>query len=160
MATLANWNEPEESKAGQSNALQTWKERTELYKLRPIPNEDVYFYSKNIDNSRLVREEDPEAAKRAWKMIGGATALSILAILLSLPSLMNVMAGMQIHALQNEQKALLGRHDAIELEEAKFMNPSRMKQYAKEQGLVDPAPGQVIYLNPQEDRALEAKLKK
>ena len=35
------------------------------YKLRALPNEDVYFYFKKIDNARVVREADPTARARS-----------------------------------------------------------------------------------------------
>jgi hypothetical protein len=31
--------------------------------LRALPNDDVYFYSKKIDNSRVIRQADPEACR-------------------------------------------------------------------------------------------------
>ena len=34
------------------------------FQLRALPQEDVFFYCKKIDNSRLVREADPQAARR------------------------------------------------------------------------------------------------
>ena len=34
------------------------------FQLRALPQEDVFFYCKKIDNSRLVREADPQVARR------------------------------------------------------------------------------------------------
>ena len=31
------------------------------YQLRALPQEDVFFFCKKIDNSRLIREPDPKA---------------------------------------------------------------------------------------------------
>ena len=31
------------------------------FELRALPQEDVFFYCKKIDNSRLVRDNDPKA---------------------------------------------------------------------------------------------------
>jgi len=36
----------------------------DAFLLRPLPQEDVYFHCKTIDNSRLVREPDPRLAAR------------------------------------------------------------------------------------------------
>ena len=33
---------------------------SEDYRLRALPNEDVYFFVKRIDNSRVIRQADPE----------------------------------------------------------------------------------------------------
>ena len=34
------------------------------FQLRALPQEDVFFYCKKIDNSRLVREPDPQGPRR------------------------------------------------------------------------------------------------
>ena len=44
----------------------TW-ETSEECKLRALPNEDVYLFTKRIDNSRVVRQADPRARARDWK---------------------------------------------------------------------------------------------
>ena len=35
-----------------------------------LPNDDIYFYSKKIDNSRLVRQADPGARGECWSRGG------------------------------------------------------------------------------------------
>src|ERR1039457_1822786 len=47
--------------------------------LRTLPHEDVFLYCKKIDNSRLVREADPESRGKCWSAIGAAClALALL----------------------------------------------------------------------------------
>src|ERR1035438_8376886 len=54
------------------------KER-DPFLLRTIPQEDVFFYCKRIDNSRLVREADPDSRHKCWSAIGAAClALALL----------------------------------------------------------------------------------
>ena len=36
------------------------------YRLRSLPNEDVYFFCKRIDNTRLLKEKDPGATRQCW----------------------------------------------------------------------------------------------
>ena len=36
------------------------------YVLRSLPYEDVFFFSKKIDNSRVVKEADPRARGACW----------------------------------------------------------------------------------------------
>ena len=47
--------------------------------LRALPNEDVFLYSKRIDNSRVVREADP-GARGEWSAIGMVCLLALLLI--------------------------------------------------------------------------------
>ena len=42
--------------------------------LRSFANEDIYFFVKRIDNTRVVREADPEARKACWQLIGSVAA--------------------------------------------------------------------------------------
>ncbi|MCC6262767.1 MAG: hypothetical protein IT169_04245 [Bryobacterales bacterium] len=166
MATAVQWEMGAEDNLGNARnngTRNTWRERTEAYKLRSIPNEDVYFYSKRINNSRLVKPEDPVSRRKAVGLMAGGIGFAAMLILLMMPHLMNLMAGMQIHALEEERRALVTDHDAIELEESRLMDPKRMNAIARENNLVEPGPQQVFYLNPlakpRSKEVLEAKLK-
>lgn len=166
MATAVQWELGTEENLGNvrnDSTRNTWRERTEAYKLRSIPNEDVYFYSKRINNSRLVKPEDPVSRRKAVGVMAGGVGFAVMLILLMMPHLMNLMAGMQIHSLEAERRALVADHDAIELEESRLMDPKRMNAIARENNLVEPGPQQVFYLNPvakpRSNQVLEAKLK-
>ena len=71
-----------------------------------FPNEDVYFYVKHIDNSRVLREADPAARKACWRLIGSSFAFAVLVIGLLLPSLNRLMAGYRLEALRQERQHL------------------------------------------------------
>ncbi len=166
MATAVHWETGADESLGSvrnDRARNTWRDRTEAYKLRSIPNEDVYFYSKRIDNSRLAKPVDPASRRKAVGMMAGAVGVVAIVILAGMPRLANLMTGMQIHALEEERRALVAAHDAIELEESRLMDPKRMIAIAREHNLVEPGPQQVFYLNqlakPGSKEVLEAKLK-
>ena len=118
------------------------------YRLRPMPNEDVFFYSKKIDNSRLVRQPDPRARRQCWNAIGVSSLGAILLMLLLLPNLLGMIAGYQIQALEQERTRLQTQRATLELEEAGLLNPQRLEELARILEFVDPAPGQVLFLNP------------
>ena len=48
--------------------------------LRTFPGEDIYFFTKRIDNSRVVRQADPKAGGVCWKMIGSVGVAALLLI--------------------------------------------------------------------------------
>ena len=48
------------------------------FRLRALPNEDVYFSVKRIDNSRILRQRDPRAARECWSAIGVFAVLAVL----------------------------------------------------------------------------------
>lgn len=155
MATLANiFNQFTGSKtmAGSAGSVET-RERCDAYRLRAVPNEDVYFFVKRIDNSRVVKQADPRARARDWKLIGGASfaAASLIAVLL--PSAYSLLAGYQLTQLQQENERLRGEQTRLELQEARLVSTERLQHLATLQDYVDPAAGKVVYL-PKSENAL------
>ena len=117
------------------------------FDLRSLPNEDVYLYVKRIDNSRVVRQADPKARARDWKLIGGATISAAVLIGILLPGAYSLMAGYQLSNLQQENHKLQVERTQLELEEARLVSTERLEQIAKDMQLVDPAPDSTIYLD-------------
>ena len=112
-----------------------------------FPNEDVYFYVKHIDNSRVLREADPAARKACWRLIGSSFAFAVLVIGLLLPSLNRLMAGYRLEALRQERQHLELDRASLELAETKLVSPARLEELARMQRFVDPAPEAVVYLD-------------
>jgi hypothetical protein len=124
------------------------------FQLRALPQEDVWFYCKTIDNSRLVREPDPQARGACWSAIGAACCL--LAVLMSVlvPSVASTLAGYKLQALRVEERQLLDEKRTLELDEAQLLSPQRLEKLAQGQNLVAPFPGQVVRLNAKGDSAV------
>src|SRR5690242_21795181 len=74
--------------------------------VRAFANEDIYFFVKRIDNSRVVRQTDPQAGGVCWKMIGSVGAAALLLIGVLLPSAYGLLAGYQIQSLRGEAQRL------------------------------------------------------
>lgn len=158
MATAANWQREEVSV--QETARTGWRESTDKYRLRPIPNEDVYFYSKCVDNSRLVRPVNHAARRREMRMMVGGFAMLLLVVCLTLPHLLNVMAGAQIQKLRAEHDRLVSAHAELTFRESELMNPERLKAIARNRNMVELTPNQVHHVQPQQKtETVEAKLK-
>ncbi len=146
MATAANWQQDEVS--FQESAKTGWRESTDKYRLRLIPNEDVYFYSKRVDNSRLVRPVNHAARRQEIRVMAGSFALLLLVVGLTIPDLLNVMAGAQLQKLRAENERLLAVHAALTVQEERAMSPERMKAIAKKSGLVEASPQQLRHVPP------------
>jgi hypothetical protein len=124
------------------------------YALRPLPQADVFFYSKKINNSRLVREPDPQARGACWSAIGVACmVLAGFAGVLA-PTVANTLAGYKLEALRAEERKLLDERRTLELQEAELLSPDRLERLAKGQNLVTPSSGQVVHLDSREDGAV------
>ncbi len=122
-----------------------------------FPNEDVYFYVKHIDNSRVLREADPAARKACWRLIGSSFAFAVLVIGLLLPSLNRLMAGYRLEALRQERQHLELDRASLELAETKLVSPARLEELARMQRFVDPAPEAVVYLDGNKSDTILAK---
>jgi hypothetical protein len=123
-------------------------------RVRAFANEDIYFYVKRIDNSRVVRQSDPAAREVCWKMIGSAVAAVVLVIGVLMPSAYGLLAGYQIENLRKEAQRLSAERAAMELQEAALLSPAHMQELARIQKFVDPAPEKVVYLNAPGDTEL------
>jgi hypothetical protein len=115
--------------------------------VRVFPNEDIYFFVKRIDNSRLVRQADPRARGDCWKMIGSAGVAAMLLIGVLLPSAYGLLAGYQIQSLRQEGQRLATEQSSLELKETELISPARMEELARLQQFIDPAPAKVVYLD-------------
>jgi cell division protein FtsL len=155
MATLANiFNQFTGVKAvaGTADATVT-RERCDAFRLRTLPNEDVYFFVKRIDNSRVVRQADPRARARDWRLIATASMAAAVFVGVLLPSAYGLMAGYQLTQLQKQQEQLVSERAKLEIEEAKLVSAERLQELANMQQFIDPAPDRTVYL-PKADSSL------
>ena len=107
---------------------------------------EIYF-SKSIDNSRLVKMEDPRR-NREMKQFG--TALAVLFLLVFGYTWQHFRAieyGYQIEVAKRELGGLTEMNRALRLEDASLRNPERIDLLARRMGLVPPVPGQVIRMD-------------
>jgi hypothetical protein len=123
------------------------------FALRPLPNEDVYLYVKRFDNTRVVRQADPQAGLSAWKAIGASCAAAGLLVCLLLPGAYRLLAGYQIDALERAREQALKELKTLEYEEARRLNLDRMREMAEGREFVAAAAGQVEYLQPKDSIA-------
>ena len=121
----------------------------EAGRLRPFANDDIYFYVKRIDNSRVVRAADPDARGACWKLMGSVVAAVVLLILVLLPSAYSLMAGYRIQSLRQEGQRLATERASLEIQEAELLSPARMEELARLQHFIDPEPRKVVYLDGQ-----------
>jgi hypothetical protein len=130
----------------------------DLYALRALPNEDVYFFVKEINNARVVRQANPRERHAAWKMVASGGAVAALLIGILLPHAYTLLAGYKLQALKAEQEILMQQKSQLEIEEASLLNPARLEELARRQSFTDPAPQRVIFLESKPDSlALSAK---
>jgi len=122
-------------------------------RLRALPNEDVYFFVKRIDNSRVIREADPaDRAKANRVLIGGALAAALLIGTL-LPSAYGLIAGYQLNQLQADNQRLQNEKATLELEEARLVSVERLQTLAADGKFQEPTPDRIVYLPSKDDKS-------
>jgi len=129
------------------------------YQLRALPLQDVIFFSKKIDNSRLVREADPKSRGACWSAIGAAALIVGMLTGAMAPAVKVKLAGYRLEALRSEERRLLDERKSLELEEAELLNPARLERLAKSRNLVTPSAEQVVHLEVKPDDAAVAMVK-
>jgi hypothetical protein len=126
------------------------------HRIRAFANEDVFFFTKRIDNSQIVRQQDPAAGRVCWGMIGASMAGAVAIVAVMLPALYGAFAGYKLEELREERTRLTHEHVLLELQEAKFLNPQHLQELADKQNFVDPDPRKIVYLDSKHD-GTEAK---
>ena len=111
---------------------------------------EIYF-AKSIDNSRIVKVEDP---KRGREMKQFGIALSCLFLLVMTFTWQHFKAieyGYKIEALRNQRNGLGEISRALRLEEASLRDPERIDMLARRLGMQSPQAGQVIRIDATAD---------
>jgi hypothetical protein len=107
---------------------------------------EIYF-AKAIDNSRLVKVEDPRR-HREMKHFGTALAcLFLLVFTYAWQHLKAIEYGYQIESAKRELVEKTEMNHALHLEDASLRDPERIDVLARRMGLVPPQPGQVIRMD-------------
>jgi cell division protein FtsL len=120
--------------------------RADSCRLRPIASEDVFLFVKRIDNAAVVRAADPLARRARSRSVATGFVAAMLVIAGLLPAAYNTMAGFTVQNLEQEQNKLKQERAALDLDEAKLLNPARLAQLAKSLKMIEPIPQQLQYL--------------
>jgi cell division protein FtsL len=113
---------------------------------------EIYF-RKTIDNSRLVKVEDPRR-EREMKQFGLALCCLFLLVMgYALQHFRAIEYGYKIEALRSQRDGLTEMNRALRLEEASLLDPERIDAMARRLGMQSPQPGQVLRMDAAPDTA-------
>lgn len=155
MATLAQIFDRLNTKPLEEAPQAAAVDHSEAFRLRMFPNEDVYFFVKRIDNSRIAREADPKARRTAWSLIGGSCAIAVFLSGLLLPAVQGRLAGYQIETLRQQKHQLEQERATLEYQETKLLTAEHLSSLAEKQKFVDAStPQKFIYLDAKPDSAM------
>ena len=107
---------------------------------------EIYF-TKGIDNSRLVKVEDPQHSREMRQFGIALCCLFLLVMTYAWQHFTAIEYGYKIESLKTQRDGLAEMNRALRLEEASLRDPERIDHMARELGLQSPQAGQVIRMD-------------
>jgi cell division protein FtsL len=111
---------------------------------------EIYF-AKAIDNSRLVKVEDPARGREMRQFAVALGCLFLLVMTFAWQHYKAIEYGYKIEALKIQRDGLTEINRALRLEDASLRDPWRIDNWAKQHGMQAPQPGQIINMDSAAD---------
>lgn len=150
MATAwAGMIEQQVSGASNLQSRAQFPKRTEAdrFILRPMPNEDIHVFVKKIDNTRVVREQDPRANASAWRTISMAGIFALVVVGFIVPIANGYLAGYTVIEIEKQNSQLQSQLARLSVREAELTSVDALARAAKNQKYLDPSPETMVVLN-------------
>ncbi len=112
-------------------------------KARRGPTPEVLF-AKHIDNSRIVKADDPERRREMRLFSLVMSALFVLVMVYVWQHFSSIEIGYKVEAQKQQVERLREENRQIRLTEAQLTEPRRIDVMARQLGMDAPQPGQVI----------------
>ena len=107
------------------------------------PTPEVFF-SKHLDNTRLVKADDPERRKEMRSFTIAMSVLFLMVMTYVWQHFSSIETGYAIEAQKLRVEHLREDNRQLRLSEAQLSDPDRIDRIAKQLGLDVPQPGQVV----------------
>ena len=135
--------------AGRSLSARVAERNTEVLaqqsaRRRGVPTPEFYF-ARNLDNSRLVKAADPVRVREMRVFAAALTVLFSLIMIYGLQHFSAIESSYSVEAGKQVRNQLREQNRQLRLAEAQLTQPGRIDGMARELGLAQPAPGQVVH---------------
>jgi cell division protein FtsL len=114
-----------------------------LTRARRGPTPEVFF-TKHIDNSRIVKADDPERRREMRTFTAVMSVLFVLVMVYVWQHFVAIEVGYHVEVQKQQVLQLAEENRQLRLSEAQLTDPGRIDKIAKQLGLDAPQPGQVI----------------
>lgn len=104
-----------------------------------------FFFPKHFDNSRLVKAPDPVRARQMSVFSAAVTILFSLTMVYGLQHFSAIESGYRIESEKLQIEQLREENRQLKLSEAELTQPERIDKMAREMGMNEPQPGQIVY---------------
>ena len=112
-------------------------------KARRGPTPEVFF-AKHIDNTRLVKADDPQRRTEMRQFSVVMTVLFCLVMVYVWQHFSSIEVGYHVETQKAQMEQLRETNRQLRLSEAQLTDPGRIDAMAKQLGLAAPLPGQVV----------------
>ena len=102
------------------------------------------FFTKYIDNSRIVKADDPERRREMRTFTAVMGILFVLVMVYVWQHFSAIEVGYQVEAQKVQMEQMREDNRQLRLTEAQLTEPARIDKIAKQLGLDAPQPGQVV----------------
>lgn len=109
------------------------------------------FFTKHLDNTRIVKADDPERRREMRQFTFVVTAFFLLTMVYVWQHFSAIEVGYRVEAQKTQVEQLREQNRQLRLSEAQLSDPTRIDTIAKQLGLNEPLPGQVVRPNGSTD---------
>jgi cell division protein FtsL len=106
-----------------------------------------FFFVRRIDNSRLVKASDPVRARQMRVFSAAIAVLFSLIMVYGLQHFYAIESGYSVESEKQLRDQLREENRQLRLSEAQLTQPGRIDSMARQLGLAEPQPGQVVHPN-------------
>jgi cell division protein FtsL len=104
-----------------------------------------FYFPKSFDNSRLIKAPDPARARQIRLFSAAITVLFSLTMLYGLQHFSAIESGYRVESEKQIREQLREENRQLRLGEAQLTQPGRIDRMARELGLAEPQPGQMVH---------------
>ena len=120
------------------------RERFEAQRVRRRGPTPEMFFTKHIDNSRIVKADDPERRRDVRQFTVVMSLLFALTMVYVWQHFTAIEVGYRVEAQKTQVEQLREQNRQLRLTEAQLSDPGRIDTIARQLGLGAPEPGQVV----------------
>ncbi len=102
------------------------------------------FFAKHIDNSRIVKADDPVRRREVRTFTAVMSLFFVLTMIYVWQHFSAIEVGYRVEAQKLQVEQLREQNRQLRLNEAQLSDPGRIDRIAKQLGLDTPMPGQVV----------------
>lgn len=107
------------------------------------PTPEVFF-TKHLDNSRIVKADDPQRTREMRSFAMSMAFLFLLVMVYVWQHFSSIEYGYRVEAQKQQLEQIKEQNRQLRLNEAQLTDPGRIDQIARQLGLGEPQPGQVV----------------